>query len=117
MLEERFPIALEFLDSAMTSLTVISNLSAILVVFELKQNYPNPFNVSTTISFELAEAGNIKLGVYDLLGREIAVLARGYLESGRYSRNYIASDLSSGIYFYRLDVGNSVKTGRMVLLK
>jgi hypothetical protein len=85
--------------------------------FVLHSNYPNPFNASTNISFELSESAIVRLAVYDLLGRQLTTLANEYLESGRYNYNYIASDLSSGIYFYRLVVDNAVKTARMVLLK
>jgi hypothetical protein len=83
----------------------------------LHSNYPNPFNSSTTISFELVAPGNVKLEVYDLLGREMATLVDGYLESGYYDNKFVASNRPSGIYFYRLNIGNAVKTGRMVLLK
>ena len=116
-LEERFPIALAFLDSVMNSTTVISNLSAVPVSFELDQNYPNPFNAFTTISFGLAESGDVKLAVYDLLGREIETLADGYLETGGYTFNFDASHLSSGVYFYRLEAGDVIETRRMLLLK
>jgi hypothetical protein len=85
--------------------------------FVLHSNYPNPFNSSTTISFELVAPGNVKLEVYDLLGREMATLVDGYLESGYYDNKFVASNRPSGIYFYRLNIGNAVKTGRMVLLK
>lgn len=85
--------------------------------FELHPNYPNPFNASTTISFELAKPAQVNLSVYDLLGREIAILVDGHLDSGSYERIFYAPDLSSGIYLYRLRVGNGMKTHRMVLLK
>jgi hypothetical protein len=85
--------------------------------FELCYNYPNPFNASTTISFEMGKPAKVKLAVYDLLGREIAVLADRYLESGSYSCNFAAPGLTSGIYFYRLRAGNAAETRRMVLLK
>lgn len=83
----------------------------------LSPNYPNPFNSSTTISFELANPGYVKLAIYDLLGRKISAPIDQYLEPGEYDYNFIASNLPSGIYFYRLDVGNSIKSGRMALLK
>jgi hypothetical protein len=83
----------------------------------LNQNYPNPFNSSTTISFELEEPGNVKLLVYDLLGREITVLADRHMEAGGYNIGFDVSGLSSGIYFYRLRAGDTVETKRMLLLK
>ncbi|UCC78927.1 MAG: T9SS type A sorting domain-containing protein [Candidatus Zixiibacteriota bacterium] len=84
---------------------------------KLSQNYPNPFNASTMISFELSESGNVILAVYDLLGREMETLADGYLDIGGYSIDFDASDLTSGVYFYRLQIGGVVETKRMVLLK
>jgi len=83
----------------------------------LNPNYPNPFNAVTTISFQLAIPGNVKLAVYDLLGREIAILVNGYLETGNYTIDFDASGLSSGVYFYRMWAGDAVETRRMVLLK
>jgi enterochelin esterase-like enzyme len=117
MLDERFPIALAFLDSIMNTATGISSTSTIPVSFTLLQNYPNPFNARTTISFELTEPGNIKLAVYDLLGRELATLVDGYLEAGVCHIDFDASGFSSGVYFYRLQTGNVTETRRMVLLK
>jgi len=83
----------------------------------LSPNYPNPFNSSTTISFEISKPGVIKLAVYDLLGREIAILVNGYLETGNYTIEFDASDIVSGFYFCRLRAGDAVETRRMVLLK
>lgn len=98
-------------------LTGINDDSIIPSIFRLKQNYPNPFNASTTISFELAEPGNVKMAVYDLLGKEIVVLLDSYHEAGRYMIDFDASRHSSGVYFYRLQAGDAVETRRMVLLK
>jgi len=83
----------------------------------LNPNYPNPFNAATTLSFQLAIPANVKLVVYDLLGREIAILVNGYLETGNYAIDFDAGGLSSGVYFYRLRAGDAVETRRMVLLK
>jgi len=85
--------------------------------FVLHPNYPNPFNAATTISFELAIPANVKLAVYDLLGREIAILVNEYLEIGNYTIDFDASDIVSGVYFYRMRAGDAVETRRMVLLK
>jgi enterochelin esterase-like enzyme len=117
MLEERFPIALEFLDSVMNAATGITGSSTIPASFVLNQNYPNPFNASTNISFEAVKPGNLKLAVYDLLGKEIVILLDGYYRAGRYMIDFDASDLSSGVYFYRLRAGDVIETRRMVLLK
>ncbi len=72
--------------------------------FELSQNFPNPFNPSTTIRFGIRTSGNVSLKVYDVLGREVAVLADEYLRAGSYERVFEAGNLSSGVYFYTLRV-------------
>lgn len=85
--------------------------------FELLQNYPNPFNPSTTIAFNLPKAGNVKLTVYDPLGREVAVLVDEYKNVGRYSVVFDATMLNSGIYFYRIVSGEFNQTRKLILLK
>jgi hypothetical protein len=85
--------------------------------FTLRQNYPNPFNPSTTITCELPVAGHVKLAVYDLLGREVAMLANGNYPAGRFSFRFDGSRLSSGVYFCRMMAGTSVATTKMVLQK
>ena len=85
--------------------------------FELHQNYPNPFNPSTTINFDIRSSGHVSLKVYDLLGREIAVLADEYLRAGIYAHVFTASNLSSGVYFYVLRAGGFEKTLRMVVVR
>ena len=68
----------------------------------LDQNFPNPFNPTTTIRFGIITSGNVSLKVYDILGREVAVLADEYLRAGSYERVFDAGNLSSGVYFYTL---------------
>jgi hypothetical protein len=85
--------------------------------FTLSQNYPNPFNARTTISFSLSEPQQITLTVYDLLGREVKKIVDEYRQSGVHTVTFDASDLASGIHFYRLQAGESVESRRMVLLK
>lgn len=85
--------------------------------FELYQNYPNPFNPTTTISYTLQPSGNITLKVFDVLGREVATLVNESKSAGRYSIQFDASSLSSGIYFYRLQDGNFIQTKEMVVAK
>ncbi len=87
------------------------------VSYSLHQNYPNPFNPSTTISFDLAEGNNVKLAVYDILGRENSVLVNQYLTAGSYTINFINSNLASGIYFYRLTAGSFTDIKKMTLVK
>jgi hypothetical protein len=76
---------------------------------------PNPFARQTTVSYEVASAADVRLAVYDVLGREVAVLVDGRMEAGSHSAVFNASDLAAGTYVYRLVVGNDVQTGRMTL--
>jgi len=85
--------------------------------YAIAQNYPNPFNPSTSIKFDIPNLSEVKLAVYDLTGREIALLVNETLEPGSYSYTWNASQLSSGIYFYRIKAGSFVQTKKMVLIK
>jgi photosystem II stability/assembly factor-like uncharacterized protein len=89
----------------------------VLRVTVLDQNYPNPFNPSTTIRFGLPEACHVRLAIYDLLGKEIAVLIDQNYPHGYYVKQWNASALASGIYFYRLNAGSFVNMKKLVLLK
>ena len=68
--------------------------------FALEQNYPNPFNPTTTISFDLRQSSSITLRVYDMLGREVAVLASGDFPAGHFEAMWDATGFSSGVYVY-----------------
>ena len=83
----------------------------------LLQNYPNPFNPATVIEFQLHHAGEVSLRVYDVLGREVAVLASGTLSAGSYRVPFDARQLASGIYYYRLVAGSFAESKRMLLVK
>ncbi len=85
--------------------------------FELAQNYPNPFNPTTNIKFSVPESGNVKLSVYNLLGEEVAVLLNGFSQAGTFEVTFNASNLSTGVYLYKLQSANSVQTKKMMLLK
>lgn len=80
-------------------------------------NYPNPFNVTTTIEFSLEQAGMVLLNIYDLLGREVKVVAYEYLNAGYYAYNFNAEGLASGTYLYRLSINGESQSQRMILLK
>ena len=87
--------------------------------FELFQNYPNPFNPETVIRYQLSVASHVRLKIYDLLGREVAVLVNEFKQPGVYNsqfsiRNY---SLPSGVYFYQLNAGGAIQTKKMILLK
>jgi len=85
--------------------------------YSLSQNYPNPFNPSTTIEFSLQKAGMTKLDVYNILGQKVASLVNENLNVGQHSVSFNASNLSSGIYLYRLSSGNYTEVKKMILLK
>ncbi len=92
--------------------------SGIPANFFVEQNYPNPFNPSTSIRFGITEAANVDLRVYDVLGREVAVLVQNqYLEAGSYLTKFSGEGLASGIYIYKLTAGNHSKSLKMQLLK
>ena len=96
---------------------VSSNNNSIPDKYVLHQNYPNPFNPSTTIVFDLPKSGFVSLKIYDILGREVAVLLNRKLKAGTYTGDWNADDYNSRIYFYRLKAGDFVETKKMVLLK
>jgi hypothetical protein len=83
----------------------------------LTQNYPNPFNPSTVIGYQLAVSGNAKVTVYDVLGRQVAVLVDGVMPAGSHTVTFDASNLTSGVYLYRLEADGKVLTRKMMLVK
>ncbi len=85
--------------------------------FSLSQNYPNPFNPVTNINFSIPANSYVKLAVYDMLGREVTLLANGDFNAGSYSIDFDASDLTSGIYFYTISAGSFNETKKMMLIK
>ncbi len=85
--------------------------------FALDQNFPNPFNPETNINFELAEASNVSLRVFNLIGQEVATLVSGQQAAGHHTVSFNASSLPSGMYIYRLEAGAYSATRKMVLMK
>jgi hypothetical protein len=85
--------------------------------FFVNQNYPNPFNPSTTIMYGIPKASYVSVKVYNLLGQQVATLFSGYQAAGTYPVTFKADQLSSGVYLYRVEAGQSVEVKRMLLLK
>jgi len=98
--------------------TVVRNLSEIIPdKFELHQNYPNPFNPSTTIRFGIVKQTNVKILIYDVLGRQVAILVSSSFQPGTYEVEWDASFYSSGIYYYIMQTEDFRQIKRMVLIK
>jgi len=85
--------------------------------YGLSQNYPNPFNPSTAINYSIAEAGMVTLKIYNVLGQEILTLVNANQNAGQYQVKFDASQLSTGLYIYRIQSGNFVDSKKMMLLK
>jgi predicted esterase len=97
--------------------SIIDEKLSLPTEFVLKQNYPNPFNPNTIIKYSIPKQSNVTLKVYDLLGSEVATLVNKKQPQGNYDVEFDCSDLTSGIYFYRLQSGDYVETKKMILLK
>ncbi len=104
---------------AVTALPVgiAGNNNEIPSSFELKQNFPNPFNPNTSISFNLPKESAVTLEVFDITGKNVATLVNETKAAGKYSYDFNANDLSSGIYFYKLTADGFVSTKKMILNK
>ncbi len=85
--------------------------------FSLAQNYPNPFNPSTSIGYELFEAGQIRLSIYNTAGQEMEVLVDAFQNTGTYNVNWNAANLANGVYFYKLESANFSQTKKLLLQK
>lgn len=85
--------------------------------FHLAQNYPNPFNPNSDIRYQVSASGMVKLVVYDLLGREVAVLVNEMKQPGTHTVRFDASGLASGVYLYRMEAGSFIQTRKMLLIR
>jgi len=100
-----------------TSVDNSSGEHGVIQKFELKQNYPNPFNPITNISFYIPKEGRVSLKVFDILGKEIAIIVDHEMERGEYNYEWNASEFVSGIYFYKIAAEDFIDTCKMMLLK
>lgn len=101
----------------LTPVSGIGNSSAVPDKYSLSQNYPNPFNPETKINYSILKPGLVSLKVYDLLGRQVAVLVNDYKPAGKYIVEFNASNLSSGVYYYKLNSGDFSEIKKMTVIK
>ncbi|MBD3165898.1 T9SS type A sorting domain-containing protein, partial [bacterium] len=112
-----------FMDPLVVNLIVWFNLgvgdgeAGLPTEYALHQNYPNPFNPTTTIKFDLVEAQNVKLAVYNILGQQVMTLVNRRMDAGYHAVNFDARNLSSGMYFYRIEAGQFKSMKKMVMVK
>ncbi len=99
------------------TITGISGISNSPYSFALQQNYPNPFNPVTVIKYQLPSAEKVSVKVFDILGKEVATLVNENKQPGYYEVSFDASNLASGLYFYRIEAGSFVETKKMMLIK
>ncbi len=115
--EEAAPVDVTVTDEAASVLTA-SSTSGTPEAVALHAAYPNPFTSATTLGFEVPAAGTVQLAVYDVLGREVAVLVNGEVEAGRHTATWDATDLPSGLYLVRLTTDSgAVETQRLALVR
>jgi hypothetical protein len=93
------------------------NVTSQVISFNLDQNYPNPFNPSTTITYSLPFASNVKLSVYNAIGQQVKIVENVYKNAGSYKVTLNANDLNSGIYFYKIEAGQFSQVRKMILVK
>nr|MBC8277558.1 agmatine deiminase family protein [FCB group bacterium] len=97
--------------------TELRNILEVPSRYVLKNNMPNPFNPETSISFELPEAADVRLSIYNVNGQLVETLAEGLLSAGNHSYTWNAQNMPSGVYFYSLEANGAVQTRKMVLMK
>lgn len=97
--------------------TSIDDNPSVPSTFRLAQNYPNPFNAKTNINFKLENESDVELSVYDITGAKVQTLVNGRMDAGEHSVNWDASDVASGVYYYKLNANGEQSTRKMTLLK
>jgi hypothetical protein len=103
--------------NAFGGLTGVQATDATPEQYSLEQNYPNPFNPSTVITYQLPGTAPVRLRVFDLLGREVALLVNEQQSPGSHSVRFDGTELASGFYLYRLEAGTFVQSKKMIHLK
>ena len=108
---------LGFYGDSSSIVSIMADDKFVPVANYLSQNYPNPFNPETVIEYTLSNRSKVSINIYNLRGQEVTRLVNVQQEAGYYKIIWNASNISSGIYFYRLIVGDFVQTRKLVLLK
>jgi hypothetical protein len=116
-IDSNIPILSDTVRIMPHGISSVDNNNPFFTGFLLKQNVPNPFSDLTIIQFAIHHREHITLKIYDVLGREVATLVDGEMEAGEHSVVFDASNLPSGVYFYRLQAGNFVEQKKMVVVK
>ncbi|MFH1198182.1 MAG: T9SS type A sorting domain-containing protein [bacterium] len=112
------PIVFYIDDLQITEKVVsVENVNSIPAKFELGQNYPNPFNPETTIDFSIPEKSDVRIELINTLGQVVKEIANGSFDAGSHQVKLNASNLSSGVYFYKLIAGNFTDIKKLVLMK
>jgi len=111
------PVGVTVNFSLNSATSVETNLSAQPEGFTLSQNYPNPFNPSTTINYAIQRSGMVTLKIYNIVGQEIQSLVNEYQAAGNYQVTVNAQNLSSGVYFYKLQNNSTILMRKMILLR
>ena len=115
---QRTKVSLSVFMQPLAQLTgVLGNENGVPHEFSLSQNYPNPFNPTTVIGYQLPAVSQVTLRIYDVLGREVAILVNGRQNPGKYSVTFDGSRFPSGVYFYRLTAGNFADAKKLIVIK
>jgi len=104
-------------NDIITIVTSVKDYTAIPSQFLLYQNYPNPFNPTTIISYQIPKSSFVRLSIYDITGRFVETLVNEHINAGYYSVNWNASNVSSGIYIYRIDAGDFSSVNKCLIVK
>ncbi len=103
--------------AVITSVESFDVVKGIPSKFKLKQNYPNPFNPTTIISYELPKSSFVRLSIYDIIGRLVNTIVNEQKNAGSYTVKWNADNISSGIYFYRIDAGEFSSVKKCLVVK
>jgi hypothetical protein len=104
-------------DTCTSLVGVVNNGSNIPTVYKLYSNYPNPFNPKTTIKYDIPKNSNVRIMIYDVLGKEVETVVNEKKTAGSYEIQWDASKYASGTYFYKIEAGDFIESKKMILIK